>query len=142
MGSNDYLMPNYNTRNIHNSDLFSTLLVQQYTLQLGFKVINNGCCGFGRNLGQTTRLPFQTPCPNRAEYVFWDAFHPTEKVNAILVTRAFNGSGDAVILIIIQLLAIAEPLSWKEEGGGKTKKRVAAIQKLGCGKHFGLRIFD
>ncbi|KAK8951483.1 GDSL esterase/lipase [Platanthera zijinensis] len=204
MGSNDYLnnylMPNYNTRNIYNSDQFSTLLVQQYTLQLtvtnsyifltirlynlgarkfvlmgvgslgcipsilaqnmlnqcaaevdqdlvlpfnrkvkkmvnglngnlpaakftyidsykmimdiinnhenyGFKVINSGCCGIGRNRGQITCLPLETPCPNRDEYVFWDAFHPTEKVNVILATRAFNGSGDVVYPINIEQLA-------------------------------------
>ncbi|KAK8965928.1 GDSL esterase/lipase [Platanthera guangdongensis] len=225
MGSNDYLnnylMPNYNTRNIYNSDQFSTLLVQQYTLQLtvtnsyiiltipinhhellmnfykyeivnsmqrlynlgarkfvlmgvgslgcipsilaqnmlnqcaaevdqdlvlpfnskvkkmvngfnsnlpaakftyidsykmimdiinnhenyGFKVINSGCCGIGRNRGQITCLPFQTPCPNRDEYVFWDAFHPTEKVNVILAMRAFNGSGGIVYPINIEQLA-------------------------------------
>ena len=38
MGSNDYLnnylMPNYNTRNEYNGDQYSTLLVQQYTKQL------------------------------------------------------------------------------------------------------------
>ncbi|KAK8945455.1 GDSL esterase/lipase [Platanthera guangdongensis] len=54
-------------------------------------------------------MKITTPCPNREEYVFWDAFHVTEKVNVILVTRAFNGSGDVVYLINIQLLAIAEP---------------------------------
>ncbi|KAK8951115.1 GDSL esterase/lipase [Platanthera zijinensis] len=101
-------------------------------------VINNGCCGIGRNGGQKTCLPFQTPWSNREEYVFWDAFHPTEKVNLILVTRAFNDSGDGVILINIQLLAIAEPLSWKEEGAGKPKnglrqfKNWVAENILGC----------
>jgi hypothetical protein len=38
MGSNDYLnnylMPNYNTRNEYNGDQYSSLLVQQYTKQL------------------------------------------------------------------------------------------------------------
>lgn len=38
MGSNDYLnnylMPNYNTRNEYNGDQYSTLLVQHYTKQL------------------------------------------------------------------------------------------------------------
>ncbi|KAE8671802.1 GDSL esterase/lipase [Hibiscus syriacus] len=42
----------------------------------GFRVTNAGCCGVGRNNGQITCLPFQTPCENRDEYMFWDAFHP------------------------------------------------------------------
>ncbi|PWZ16024.1 GDSL esterase/lipase [Zea mays] len=36
----------------------------------GLKVTNAGCCGVGRNNGQVTCLPFQTPCGNRHEYLF------------------------------------------------------------------------
>ncbi|BAT73573.1 hypothetical protein LR48_Vigan01g038900 [Vigna angularis] len=56
----------------------------------GFSVINAGCCGVGRNNGQITCLPMQTPCPNRREYLFWDAFHPTEAGNLIVAQRAYN----------------------------------------------------
>ncbi|XLS97900.1 hypothetical protein HN51_040635 [Arachis hypogaea] len=48
----------------------------------GFSVTNAGCCGVGRNNGQITCLPMQTPCENRREHLFWDAFHPTEAGNA------------------------------------------------------------
>ncbi|KAG5224523.1 GDSL-motif lipase/hydrolase family protein [Salix suchowensis] len=41
--------------------------------------------------GQITCLPWVVPCSNRNTSVFWDAFHPTEGVNAILAQRAFNG---------------------------------------------------
>jgi hypothetical protein len=58
----------------------------------GFSVVDKGCCGIGRNQGQITCLPWVVPCSNRNTYVFWDAFHPTEAVNAILALRAFNGS--------------------------------------------------
>ena len=71
----------------------------------GFRVTNRGCCGIGRNGGQVTCLPFQTPCPNRDEYVFWDAFHPTSKVNIIVGRRAFNGGLDVVYPMNIQQLA-------------------------------------
>ncbi|KAM7278020.1 hypothetical protein ACFE04_005154 [Oxalis oulophora] len=57
----------------------------------GFSVVDRGCCGIGRNRGQITCLPFQTPCPNRDQYMFWDAFHPTEAVNVIMGKKAFNG---------------------------------------------------
>ncbi|PIA47054.1 hypothetical protein AQUCO_01400039v1 [Aquilegia coerulea] len=57
----------------------------------GFKVTDAGCCGIGRNQGQITCLPYSFPCINRTEYVFWDAFHPTEAVNAIIAKRAYTG---------------------------------------------------
>ncbi|KAJ6762246.1 GDSL-LIKE LIPASE/ACYLHYDROLASE-RELATED [Salix koriyanagi] len=57
----------------------------------GFSVVDKGCCGIGRNQGQITCLPWVVPCSNRNTSVFWDAFHPTEGVNAILAQRAFNG---------------------------------------------------
>ncbi|KAL6504936.1 hypothetical protein OROHE_023694 [Orobanche hederae] len=71
----------------------------------GFSVINRGCCGTGRNRGQITCLPFQTPCPNRKQYIFWDAYHPTEAVNMLLGQRAFNGSIDFVYPLNIEQLA-------------------------------------
>ncbi|KAG0487001.1 hypothetical protein HPP92_009096 [Vanilla planifolia] len=71
----------------------------------GFSVVNRGCCGIGRNRGQITCLPLQTPCPNRNKYVFWDAFHPTSAVNIILARRAFSGNTDVVSPLNIQQLA-------------------------------------
>ncbi|KAL2524300.1 GDSL esterase/lipase [Abeliophyllum distichum] len=56
----------------------------------GFKVTNAGCCGVGRNNGQITCLPLQTPCRNRNEYIFWDAFHPTEAANIIVGRRSYS----------------------------------------------------
>ncbi|WZZ68716.1 hypothetical protein YC2023_080086 [Brassica napus] len=57
----------------------------------GFSIADRACCGTGRNQGQITCLPLQNPCPNRSQYVFWDAFHPTQTANSILVRRAFYG---------------------------------------------------
>ncbi|KAK1407569.1 hypothetical protein QVD17_39188 [Tagetes erecta] len=71
----------------------------------GFSVVNRGCCGIGRNRGQITCLPFQTPCANRKEYVFWDAFHPTDAVNVLMGRKAFSGTPDVVYPMNIQQLA-------------------------------------
>ncbi|KAL3634703.1 hypothetical protein CASFOL_021757 [Castilleja foliolosa] len=71
----------------------------------GFNVVNRGCCGVGKNRGQLTCLPFQTPCPNRDQYIFWDAYHPTEAVNMLIGHRAFNGSTDYVYPVNIEQLA-------------------------------------
>ncbi|CAL1400768.1 unnamed protein product [Linum trigynum] len=55
----------------------------------GFRVKNAGCCGVGRNNGLITCLPFQIPCQNRNQYLFWDAFHPTEAANAYVGKRSY-----------------------------------------------------
>lgn len=71
----------------------------------GFTVIDEGCCGVGRNHGQITCLPFAIPCTERDEYIFWDAFHPTEAVNMILAKRAYTGPPDDIYPINLQQLA-------------------------------------
>ncbi|KAK3206683.1 hypothetical protein Dsin_020729 [Dipteronia sinensis] len=63
--------------------------------QYGFTVTNAGCCGVGRNNGQITCLPLQTPCQNRRQYVFWDAFHPTEAANAVLGRRSYSAQSSS-----------------------------------------------
>lgn len=55
-------------------------------------MIDKGCCGVGRNNGQITCLPLQTPCADRTSYLFWDAFHPTEVANVIYAKKAYNSS--------------------------------------------------
>lgn len=74
----------------------------------GFRVTNAGCCGIGRNSGQITCLPLQTPCPNRNEYVFWDAFHPGEAANVIIGRRSYRAesSSDAYPFDIERLAQI------------------------------------
>ncbi|XP_059638725.1 GDSL esterase/lipase At1g29670-like [Cornus florida] len=57
---------------------------------LGFKVTNSACCGGGKNNGEIPCLPLQIPCKKRSEYLFWDAFHPTEAANVIVAARAYN----------------------------------------------------
>lgn len=81
---------------------------------LGFSVTDRACCGIGRNAGEITCLPFERPCANRNEYVFWDAFHPTAAVNIILARQAFYGSPDVVFPINILQLANLEldPKPW------------------------------
>ncbi|PSS29029.1 GDSL esterase/lipase [Actinidia chinensis var. chinensis] len=56
----------------------------------GFRVTNAGCCGVGRNMGQITCLPLQTPCANRNAFLFWDAFHPGEAANIIIGRRSYS----------------------------------------------------
>lgn len=74
-------------------------------MYIGLGVTDRGCCGIGRNQGQITCLPFSLPCTDRNEYVFWDAFHPTQKIHQILAIRAYNGSTSDCYPFNIQQLA-------------------------------------
>ncbi|PIN15790.1 Triacylglycerol lipase [Handroanthus impetiginosus] len=72
----------------------------------GFSVTDRGCCGIGRNRGQITCLPFSMPCANRSQYIFWDAFHPTQAVNQILALRVHSGSSSDCHPVNLQQMAL------------------------------------
>lgn len=77
-------------------------------LVVGFDVVDTGCCGVGKNNGQITCLPLQTPCDNRRKYLFWDAFHPTEAANILLAKKAYTDKSRAFAYPInIQQLAMS-----------------------------------
>ncbi|KAF3773880.1 GDSL esterase/lipase 7 [Nymphaea thermarum] len=111
-GSNDYinnyLMPKlYLSSSLYDPDSYAELLVQAYAQQMrdvygifsdiasnpqkyGFKVANRACCGVGRYGGALTCLPFEKPCEDRDQHVFWDAFHPTQAVNKIIFESCYS----------------------------------------------------
>lgn len=68
----------------------------------GFSVIDRACCG----LGQITCIPSAIPCPNRNEYLFWDAYHTTEAANSVLAQRVFAGPPSDCYPINLQQLAL------------------------------------
>ncbi|KAK8453571.1 hypothetical protein SEVIR_5G307000v4 [Setaria viridis] len=69
-------------------NIFDDLLAN--AASYGFTVTNAGCCGVGRNNGQVTCLPYQAPCANRDQHIFWDAFHPSEAANIIVGRRSYR----------------------------------------------------
>ncbi|KAI9101410.1 hypothetical protein K1719_023892 [Acacia pycnantha] len=71
-----------------------------------FTVIDRGCCGIGRNQGQITCLPLEAPCPNRNQYAFWDAFHPSQAAAYVFSWRAVNGPPSDSYPINIQQMAL------------------------------------
>ncbi|KAL8551913.1 hypothetical protein ACS0TY_000819 [Phlomoides rotata] len=86
-----------------NSQLGSNVFVAANTQQTHTDFISNpqafgfvsskvACCGQGpyNGLGLCTEL--SNLCPNRDAYVFWDAFHPSEKANRIIVRQILTGS--------------------------------------------------
>ncbi|KAI8536492.1 hypothetical protein RHMOL_Rhmol10G0260900 [Rhododendron molle] len=54
-----------------------------------FKVSNTSCCNVDTSVGGLC-LPNSKLCKNRADYVFWDAFHPSDAANAILAEKFFS----------------------------------------------------
>ncbi|XP_030471645.1 GDSL esterase/lipase At5g08460 [Syzygium oleosum] len=84
-------------------DLFADIVANGDTY--GLRVVDRGCCGIGRNRGQITCLPLQMPCTNRDEYVFWDAFHPTQAVNKIIAERAYAGPPSVCYPINVKQMA-------------------------------------
>ncbi|EEF30465.1 GDSL esterase/lipase At5g37690 [Ricinus communis] len=55
----------------------------------GFKVSNTSCCNVDTSIGGLC-LPNSKLCKNRKEYVFWDAFHPSDAANQVLAQKFFK----------------------------------------------------
>ncbi|KAL3520590.1 hypothetical protein ACH5RR_018739 [Cinchona calisaya] len=58
----------------------------------GFETSKIACCGQGPYNGIGLCTAFSNLCSNREKYVFWDAFHPTERANKLIVQQLVNGS--------------------------------------------------
>ncbi|KAF4347719.1 hypothetical protein G4B88_027769 [Cannabis sativa] len=58
----------------------------------GFETSKIACCGQGPFNGIGLCTPVSNLCPNRDAYVFWDAFHPSERANRIIVQQILEGS--------------------------------------------------
>ncbi|KAL6001414.1 hypothetical protein ACLOJK_007148 [Asimina triloba] len=55
---------------------------------LGFKISNTSCCNVDTTIGGLC-LPNSKLCSNREDYVFWDAFHPTDAANVVIANALF-----------------------------------------------------
>ncbi|GMY06160.1 GDSL esterase/lipase At4g28780-like [Fagus crenata] len=58
----------------------------------GFVTSKVACCGQGPYNGLGTCTPLSNLCPNRNIYAFWDAFHPSERANRLIVQQIMTGS--------------------------------------------------
>ncbi|KAI5348638.1 hypothetical protein L3X38_001525 [Prunus dulcis] len=56
----------------------------------GSMVSDAPCCEAESETGLC--VPFSTPCKNRTQYSFWDAFHPTEISNVVVGRRAYKAT--------------------------------------------------
>ncbi|CAL4967636.1 unnamed protein product [Urochloa decumbens] len=62
----------------------------------GFETSTQACCGQGRFNGMGLCTMVSSLCADRDAYVFWDAFHPTERANRLIVQQFMSGSVDYI----------------------------------------------
>ncbi|OEL27274.1 GDSL esterase/lipase [Dichanthelium oligosanthes] len=62
----------------------------------GFETATQACCGQGRFNGMGLCTMMSSLCADRDAYVFWDAFHPTERANRLIVQQFMSGSVDYI----------------------------------------------
>ncbi|XP_042396085.1 GDSL esterase/lipase At5g33370-like [Zingiber officinale] len=60
----------------------------------GFVTSKIACCGQGPYNGIGLCTILSNLCPNRDIYAFWDAFHPTERANRIIVSQFMAGTNE------------------------------------------------
>ncbi|KAG8659040.1 GDSL esterase/lipase At5g08460 [Manihot esculenta] len=57
----------------------------------GFNVTTNACCGLGKYKGWIMCIAPEMACSNASNHIWWDQYHPTDAVNAILADNVWNG---------------------------------------------------
>lgn len=57
----------------------------------GFNETTEACCGLGRYKGWLPCIAPEMACSDAAGHLWWDQFHPTDAVNAILADNVWNG---------------------------------------------------
>lgn len=57
----------------------------------GFNVTTDACCGLGKYNGWIMCASEEMACSNASNHIWWDQFHPTDAVNAILADNVWNG---------------------------------------------------
>ena len=55
----------------------------------GFTTSDTSCCGVDTKVGGLC-LPDSTPCRDRKAYVFWDAYHPTDRANELIALETLK----------------------------------------------------
>lgn len=60
-------------------------------MHAGFEVASVACCATGMfEMGYTCNQNNLLTCRDADKYVFWDAFHPTQKTNSIIADYVVN----------------------------------------------------
>ncbi|CAK9174834.1 unnamed protein product [Ilex paraguariensis] len=57
----------------------------------GFNVTTDACCGLGMYRGWIMCISPEMACINASNHIWWDQFHPTDAVNAVLADNVWSG---------------------------------------------------
>ncbi|KAI4308122.1 hypothetical protein L6164_031228 [Bauhinia variegata] len=76
-------LPGFQVVDANGYNLFLQIITKPS--RFGFEVTKTGCCGTGTfEMGFLCDPKSPFTCPDANKYVFWDAFHPSEKTSQIL----------------------------------------------------------
>jgi len=57
----------------------------------GFDVTSRACCGTGlTEMSYMCEMNIPLTCSDPNKYMFWDAFHPTDKTNQLIAQHVFK----------------------------------------------------
>ncbi|XP_073000751.1 GDSL esterase/lipase At4g26790 [Typha latifolia] len=71
----------------------SLLHLIQNPAQYGIENVKEGCCATGTyEMGFLCNEDNPFTCPDADKYIFWDAFHPTEKINRLMANLTLRTS--------------------------------------------------
>ncbi|XP_047333066.1 GDSL esterase/lipase At5g08460-like [Impatiens glandulifera] len=56
----------------------------------GFNVTSEACCGYGKYKGVLICISPEMACEDASNHIWWDQFHPTDAVNAILADNVWS----------------------------------------------------
>lgn len=82
------------------NDTYDLTSTPPFYLRKGFKEGKNACCGTGPyggvfTCGGTKQVKHYEVCSSTGDHVWWDSFHPTERIHEQFAKTLWNGSGSS-----------------------------------------------
>lgn len=81
-------------------------------LDIGFRTSKVACCGQGPYNGLGLCTVLSNLCSNRGQYAFWDAFHPSEKANRLIVQHIMTGSNKYMYPMNLSTIMALDSRAW------------------------------
>nr|GME06800.1 GDSL esterase/lipase At5g08460 [Ipomoea batatas] len=64
--------------------------IMKHHRRYGFNVTAEACCGLGKYRGWLFCISPEMACSNASSHIWWDQFHPTDAVNAIIADNVWS----------------------------------------------------
>lgn len=92
-------------------------------MHAGFETSKVACCGQGPYNGLGLCTVASNLCSNRDAYAFWDAFHPSQKANGIIVKQMFSGTNKYMYPMNLTTILELDSRTWKDISKLSTTKQ-------------------